>query len=174
MSMIDIDKFIASILSNPSIEGTQLYHCIDKAIGEQGCMVHNGELVEVVVSPDMVEQKPIDPDIQKIIDCHFDEMLDEPNKENLHSYLYGAEEFSGFKSKLCGFLQHFRFYKEDVPTNGDIIDYIEERSEELLSAARKQILEEIEEALLSEVLPCFMHGGEADEVIAKLEEVLEE
>ena len=32
--------------------------------------------------------------------------------------------------------------------------------------------EQINEVLLSEVLPCFMHGGEADEVVAKLEEVL--
>jgi len=32
--------------------------------------------------------------------------------------------------------------------------------------------EHIEEVLLSEVLPCFMHGGEADEVVAKLDEVL--
>ena len=32
--------------------------------------------------------------------------------------------------------------------------------------------EQINEALLSEVLPCFMHGGEADEVVAKLDEVL--
>jgi hypothetical protein len=32
--------------------------------------------------------------------------------------------------------------------------------------------EQINEVLLSEVLPCFMHGGEADEVVAKLDEVL--
>ncbi len=32
--------------------------------------------------------------------------------------------------------------------------------------------ERVKEALLSEVLPCFMHGGEADEVVAKLDEVL--
>jgi len=32
--------------------------------------------------------------------------------------------------------------------------------------------EHINEALLSEVLPCFMHGGEADEVVAKLDEIL--
>ena len=32
--------------------------------------------------------------------------------------------------------------------------------------------DKIEEVLLSEVLPCFMHGGEADEVVAKLDEVL--
>lgn len=33
-------------------------------------------------------------------------------------------------------------------------------------------LERIVKALLSEVLPCFMHGGESDEVVAKLDEVL--
>ena len=32
--------------------------------------------------------------------------------------------------------------------------------------------ERVKEALLSEVLPYFMHGGEADEVVAKLDEVL--
>ena len=32
--------------------------------------------------------------------------------------------------------------------------------------------ERIKEALLSKVLPYFMHGGEADEVVAKLDEVL--
>ena len=32
--------------------------------------------------------------------------------------------------------------------------------------------ETVKEALLSEVLPCFMHGGEADEVVAKLDEVM--
>lgn len=33
-------------------------------------------------------------------------------------------------------------------------------------------LERIVKALLSEVLPCFMHGGESDELVAKLDEVL--
>lgn len=32
--------------------------------------------------------------------------------------------------------------------------------------------ETVKRALLSEVLPCFMHGGEADEVVAKLDEVM--
>ena len=36
----------------------------------------------------------------------------------------------------------------------------------------KRQLWQINEVLLSEVLPCFMHGGEADEVVAKLDEVL--
>lgn len=30
----------------------------------------------------------------------------------------------------------------------------------------------VKDVLLSEVLPCFMHGGEADEVVAKLDEVM--
>ena len=38
--------------------------------------------------------------------------------------------------------------------------------------AREETIENIKEALLSEVLPYFMHGGEADEVVAKLDEVL--
>lgn len=33
-------------------------------------------------------------------------------------------------------------------------------------------LERTVKSLLSEVLPCFMHGGESDEVVAKLDEVL--
>ena len=36
----------------------------------------------------------------------------------------------------------------------------------------KDCKEHIKEVLLSEVLPCFMYGGEADEVVAKLDEVL--
>lgn len=39
-------------------------------------------------------------------------------------------------------------------------------------AGRTKTIDEIKEALLSLVLPCFMHGGEADEVVAKLDEVL--
>ena len=39
-------------------------------------------------------------------------------------------------------------------------------------AGRTKTIDEIKEKLLSEVLPCFMHGGEADEVVAKLDEVL--
>lgn len=39
-------------------------------------------------------------------------------------------------------------------------------------AGRTKTIDEIKESLLSEVLPCFMHGREADEVMAKLNEVL--
>ena len=39
-------------------------------------------------------------------------------------------------------------------------------------AGRVKTVDEVKEKLISEVLPCFMHGGEADEVTAKLDEVL--
>ena len=38
--------------------------------------------------------------------------------------------------------------------------------------AKENTIEAVKEALLSEVLPCFMHGGEADEVVAKLDEIM--
>ena len=44
--------------------------------------------------------------------------------------------------------------------------------EEAFEDGAKWKKEQIEKVLLSEVLPCFMHGGEADEVVAKLDEVL--
>lgn len=54
--------------------------------------------------------------------------------------------------------------------NGVKQDYITHA--ESFKAGAKWQFEKINEALLSEVLPCFMHGGEADEVVAKLDEVL--
>ena len=45
-------------------------------------------------------------------------------------------------------------------------------AEQAAKMAREETIEDIKEALLSEVLPYFMHGGEADEVVAKLDEVL--
>ena len=50
--------------------------------------------------------------------------------------------------------------------------YTWEQMEAAFKAGAKWNFEKIEEVLLSEVLPYFMHGGEADEVVAKLEEVL--
>ena len=38
--------------------------------------------------------------------------------------------------------------------------------------AKENTIEAVKEALLSEVLPFFMHGGEADEVVAKLDEIM--
>ena len=60
-----------------------------------------------------------------------------------------------------GFIDQHLDKHQRMPTFLDAIEY----------GIRLQ-KEQIEEALLSEVLPCFMHGGEADEVVAKLDEVL--
>jgi hypothetical protein len=49
---------------------------------------------------------------------------------------------------------------------------IELAEEHAYFAGRTKTIDEIKESLLSEVLPCFMHGGESDEVVAKLDEVL--
>ena len=38
--------------------------------------------------------------------------------------------------------------------------------------AREDLIDKVKALLLSEVLPCFMHGGEADEVVAMLDEKL--
>jgi len=71
----------------------------------------------------------------------------------------------------------------EEPVSEDLGEYINELSKQFpeVSFAKlsriavrvaKWQKEQINEALLSEVLPCFMHGGEADEVVAKLDEVL--
>lgn len=64
----------------------------------------------------------------------------------------------------------------DFFDEGDEWTYVDslkrQQDKSLKQEARNSIIDEIEEALLSEVLPCFMHGGEADEVVAKLDEVL--
>ena len=38
--------------------------------------------------------------------------------------------------------------------------------------AKENTIEAVKETLLSEVLPCFMNGGEADEVVEKLDEIM--
>ena len=53
-----------------------------------------------------------------------------------------------------------------------IVDTNKNNFLEIFKAGANWKEEQIEEVLLSEVLPCFMHGGEADEVVAKLDEVL--
>lgn len=72
---------------------------------------------------------------------------------------------------------------QEEPVSEDLGEYINELSKQFpeVSFAKlsriavrvaKWQKEQIEEALLSEVLGNFMHGGEADEVVAKLDEVL--
>lgn len=47
-----------------------------------------------------------------------------------------------------------------------------ENARSVALVAKKNTIEAVKEVLLSEVLPCFMNGGEADEVVAKLDEIM--
>ncbi len=47
-----------------------------------------------------------------------------------------------------------------------------ENARSVVLIAKEKTIEAVKEALLSEVLPCFMHDGEADEVVAKLDEIM--
>ena len=91
-------------------------------------------------------------------------------------------EHEGAYHILCNLDAYIDSMQEE-PVSDDLGDYINELSKQFpdVSFAKlsriavrvaKWHKEQIDEALLSEVLPCFMHGGEADEVVAKLEEVL--
>jgi hypothetical protein len=51
-------------------------------------------------------------------------------------------------------------------------DTIELAEDHAYFAGRVKTVDEVKEKLISEVLPCFMNGGEADKVVAKLDEVL--
>ena len=60
-------------------------------------------------------------------------------KKELHKL--SNTELNEFDSKLCYILQQFR-YKDSPITNGEIIDYVLEHGNELLSIVRKQVIEE--------------------------------
>ena len=78
-----------------------------------------------------------------------------------HDVSFGAEKELALKQAIYVLHQHG-------------YTHVEETLKSLRPQSKQPVIEEIKEALLSEVLPCFMHGGEADEVVAKLDEVLEE
>lgn len=61
----------------------------------------------------------------------------------------------------------------EYDTTRKILNIIDTLAEDhAMLAGRTKTIDEIKEALLSEVLPYFIHGGEADEVVAKLDDVL--
>lgn len=45
-----------------------------------------------------------------------------------------------------------------------------DQARKAVEIAREEMIDKVKELLLSEVLPCFMHGGEADEVVAMLDD----
>ena len=79
-------------------------------------------------------------------DCKF--RLEESHNKSESS------ELTEFNSKLCELFQRFRFFKDDVPANGDVLDYVEKHAKELLFVARKQFVAELphwEQVPLSDV-----------------------
>ena len=64
--------------------------------------------------------------------------------------------------------------KTEWDVEGLTHDYIPwltpDQARRAVEIAREEVVEKVKELLLSEVLPCFMHGGEADEVVAMLDD----
>ena len=120
----------------------------------------------------------------------LDSLQEEPVSEDLEEaaekYAYELYPSIGVANTEAeqAFKAGAKWQKEkDESTTEDLGEYINELSKQFpeVSFAKlsriavrvaKWQKEQIEEALLSEVLPYFMHGGEADEVVAKLDEVL--
>ena len=83
--MVDIDKFVASLYKQeeedlPCGVISEYLERLNKALKEQGLCYKTGEIVEITTKVELPKQVDIDPDIKKIIDEHFDEMLDDENE----------------------------------------------------------------------------------------------
>jgi hypothetical protein len=135
-------------------------------------------------------------ELQNVL-TYIDSLQEEPVSEDFENAL--AEEWKGYNDRGAakvdaledntqelafakGFYRGWH-YKKEEPVSDDLGEYINELSKQFpeVSFAKlsriavrvsKWQKEQINEVLLSEVLPCFMHGGDADEVVAKLDEVL--
>ncbi len=68
-------------------------------------------------------------------------------------------ESSAFKDKLLELFQKFRYIKESVPTNGDIIDYVDAHIQELIDTIQKpaEWNEEDENWLIEAINVCEIH-----------------
>lgn len=105
------------------------------------------------------------------LDTFIDSLQEEPVSEELEeaadnfvkSYTKGGTKQSWLKE---GYMAGAKWQKQQ---DQFIIELAEDHA---YFAGRTKTINEINKALLSEVLPYFMHGGESDEVVAKLDEVL--
>jgi len=102
-------------------------------------------------------------DFKKVFDKYAVDFNEEPANEELEK---AANEWNAKAS----FTPFYMALDDNGRPNGVRRNYTTHA--ESFKAGAKWQFERINEALLSEVLPCFMHGGEADEVVAKLDEVL--
>ena len=87
--------------------------------------------------------------------CNLDAYIDSMQKEPVSEELEEAAKNHA--------VERFRITRNE---------FLAEKCKWSYITGAKWQFERVKEALLSEVLPCFMHGGEADEVVAKLDEVL--
>jgi hypothetical protein len=176
MSIIDIDKFIVSLKKElwhyPQEEW--LVKCIDNALKEQnvGIGCSNSSVGSIEQKDKTQESKPTEFEsrvaglingIRNGFELSFHDevsVLLEAAKSELES----EERLGITKKEFEDELEHFYHYADEVQYNRGY--------DKGLSDARVKVIEDIKEILLSNVLPCFMHGGEADEVVAKLDEVM--
>ena len=107
---------------------------------------------------------------------------------NLLPIMDGDNISVNYADRICTTLEMYIDSLQEESVSEDLEDAAKNHAVERYKATRDIILaekckwsfkagaewnsERIKEALLSKVLPCFMHGGEADEVVAKLDEVL--
>ena len=114
---------------------------------------------------DSLQEEPVSEDFEKIV-----EEIAEPTILNA----YGTKELARrLRNTICGTSESKELDEvAELYTLDDSIKPWRNLTKEAFKAGAKWQFERINEALLSEVLPCFMHGGEADEVVAKLDEVL--
>lgn len=61
-------------------------------------------------------------------------------------------EPSAFKDKLLELFQKFRYIKEGVPTNGDIIEYVDAHIQELINTIQNNAWSEEDEEILSDII----------------------
>ena len=103
---------------------------------------------------DSLQEEPVSEDLEEAA-IRASMLKHDIPKEHLHEYLYNDYGMRKFVEGVK--------WQEEKDNEEKVLTY---------KHGFDNCKKHIKEVLLSEVLPCFMHGGEADEVVAKLDEVL--
>ena len=112
------------------------------------------EDIELLCFIDSLQEEPVSEDLEEAA-IRASMLKHDIPKEHLHEYLYNDYGMRKFVEGAK--------WQEEKDNEEKVLTY---------RHGFNDCKEHIEEVLLSEVLPCFMRGGEADEVVAKLDEVL--
>ena len=143
------------------------------------------ELLNVLTYIDSMQEEPVGEDLEKASKEWLTPQLDKSYAVYGEAKMMELTHFDGYAMlDAIEFGDNWQKKKYDIIGN-DLEEAAENYAQEAYShpvdrevgkadfiLGAKWQFERVNEALLSEVLPCFMHGGEADEVVAKLEEVL--